>query len=198
MASYQLKDVVDKWFTLWKEKRGADAASVSWDCFAGAFLDRFFPRELRISKAGDDLQNFSDEVKKILEVLQVTRNDKVEMAPYQLKDVAHIWFTLWKDNRGADTTSVSWDCFTRAFLDRFFPREVHHLSKYAPHMVTDPRAQIFKFLFGVSNLVKTEWKNYILLWDMDISRIMTHAQQVDRGKLREMANDKKKGQKRKS
>ncbi|WMV29306.1 hypothetical protein MTR67_022691 [Solanum verrucosum] len=188
MASYQLKDVVDKWFTLWKENRGVDAASVSWDCFAGAFLDRFFPRELRISKVGDDLQNFSDEVKKILEVLQVTRNDKVEMAPYQLKDVAHIWFTLWKDNRGADTTSVSWDCYTRAFLDR-----VHHLSKYAPHMVADPRAQIIKFLFGVSDLVKTECKNYILLWDMDISIIMTHAQQVDREKLREMA----KGQKRK-
>ncbi len=67
-----------------------------------------------------------------------------------------------------------------------------HLSRYAPHMVADPREQMSKFLFGVSNLVKTECRNAILLKDMNISRLMTHASQVEEDKLREHAKDNKK------
>jgi len=67
-----------------------------------------------------------------------------------------------------------------------------HLSKYAPHMVANPSSQISKFLFGVSDLVKTEWSNAMLLEDLDISKIMNHAQQVEEDKLREMAKDSKK------
>ncbi|WMV50579.1 hypothetical protein MTR67_043964, partial [Solanum verrucosum] len=51
LASYQLKDVAHIWFTYWKENRGTDIALVTWECFAGAFLDRFFPRGLREAKA---------------------------------------------------------------------------------------------------------------------------------------------------
>jgi len=54
----------------------------------------------------------------------VTNTDSVELASYQLKDVAHIWFMQWKDNRGVDAALVSWDCFSGAFLDIFFPREL--------------------------------------------------------------------------
>ena len=35
-----------------------------------------------------------------------------------------------------------------------------------------------KFLYGVSDLVKTKCRNMMLLGDMNISRLMTHAQQV--------------------
>ena len=49
-----------------------------------------------------------------------------------------------------------------------------------------------KFLFGVSDLVKTECRNVMLLEYMNISRLMTHAQQVEGDKLREMAKDNKK------
>ncbi|WMV13892.1 hypothetical protein MTR67_007277 [Solanum verrucosum] len=38
-------------FTQLKENGGADAAPVTWDCFTGDFLDRFFSRELREAKA---------------------------------------------------------------------------------------------------------------------------------------------------
>ena len=41
----------------------------------------------------EDPRNFLDEIKKIFEVIQVTGNDWVELALYQLKDVAHIWWT---------------------------------------------------------------------------------------------------------
>ncbi|WMV37058.1 hypothetical protein MTR67_030443 [Solanum verrucosum] len=42
------------------------------------------------SQVGEDPQNFIDEVKKIFGVMQVTDNGRVELASYQLKDVAHI------------------------------------------------------------------------------------------------------------
>jgi len=56
--------------------------------------------------------------------MQVTGNDRVKLASYQLKDVAHIWFTKWKDNKSEDVAPVTSDCFTGAFLDRFFSREL--------------------------------------------------------------------------
>ena len=52
-------------------------------------------------------QNFINEVKKIFGVIQVTRNDGVELVTYQLKNVAHIWFTKWKENRGENATFMS-------------------------------------------------------------------------------------------
>ena len=53
-------------------------------------------------------QNFFDEIKKIFEVMQVTRNYRVELASYQLKDVAHIWYTQWKENRGTYEAPITW------------------------------------------------------------------------------------------
>ncbi|KAK4729901.1 hypothetical protein R3W88_022889 [Solanum pinnatisectum] len=63
---------------------------------------------------------------------------------------------------------------------------------YAPHMVTDSRAQMNKFLYRVSDLVKTECRNAMLLENMSISRLMTHAQQVEGDNLREQAKENKK------
>ena len=56
------------------------------------------PPEFLGSQANEDPQNFLDKIKKIFEVMQVSGNDRVELASYQLKDVAHIWYTPWKDN----------------------------------------------------------------------------------------------------
>ncbi|KAH0723877.1 hypothetical protein KY290_005311 [Solanum tuberosum] len=133
------------------------------------------PPEFLGSKVGEDPQNFIDEVKKIFGVMQ------------------------WKENRGENAAHVTWECFTRAFLDRFFPRELREakaqefmnlrqgimsvqeyglkftqLSRYAPHMVADSRAQMSKFLYGMSDLMKTECRN------------------VEGDKLREHAKDNKK------
>ena len=63
-------------------------------------------------------------------------------------------------------------------------------------MVSDSRTQINKFLYGVSDLVKTECRNSMLLGDMNISRLMTHAQQVECDKLKEQAKESKKARTR--
>uniref|UniRef100_M1DZ72 Gag-pol polyprotein n=1 Tax=Solanum tuberosum TaxID=4113 RepID=M1DZ72_SOLTU len=59
-------------------------------------------------------------------------------------------------------------------------------------MVANSRAEMNKFLYGVPDLVKTECRNAMLLGDMNISRLMTHAQQVEGDKLREQAKENKK------
>ncbi|XP_049357207.1 uncharacterized protein LOC125821882 [Solanum verrucosum] len=142
---------------------------------------RMNPPEFLGSQVEEDPKNFSDEVKKIFEVMQVTGNDWVELVSYQLKDVACIWYTQLKDSRGTNATPITWDCFSETFLDRYFPIELREAraqefmnlrqgnmtiqeygikfnqhSRYAPHMVADSRAQMNKFLYGVSDLVKTE------------------------------------------
>ena len=54
---------------------------------------RMNPPEFLGSQTNEDPQNFLDEIKKIFEVMQVTRKDQVELASYQLKDIAHILYT---------------------------------------------------------------------------------------------------------
>ena len=66
------------------------------------------------------------------------------------------------------------------------------LSRYVPHMVANSRAQMNMFLYEESDLVKTECRNAMLLGDMNISRLMTHAHQVEGDKLREQAKENKK------
>lgn len=56
--------------------------------FVGTNLPEFLG-----SQTGEDPHNFFDEIKKILDMMQVITNDRVEIAPYQLKYVFHIWYT---------------------------------------------------------------------------------------------------------
>lgn len=63
-------------------------------------------------------------------------------------------------------------------------------------MIVNSRVQIGKFPYRVSNLINIEFKNSILLYEMNIYRLITHAQQVEGDKLVEIAIDYKKGQNR--
>ncbi|WMV58045.1 hypothetical protein MTR67_051430 [Solanum verrucosum] len=112
-------------------------------------------------------------------------NQQVELASYQLKDVAHIWYTEWKENRGTDATPITWECFSETFLDRFFPRVLREekahefinlrqgsmtdqeyglkftqLSMYAPYMVADSRAQMNKFINWVVEIACRNYRIY--------------------------------------
>lgn len=50
-----------------------------------------------------------------------------------------------------------------------------HLSKYAPKLLPDSRANMSKFVNGVYDLVVKECRTFMMIRDMDIARLMTHA-----------------------
>ncbi|WMV46169.1 hypothetical protein MTR67_039554 [Solanum verrucosum] len=52
-------------------------------------------------------------------MMKVTINERVEFTSYQLKDVDHIWFTQWKENRGTDAVPITWECFRYDLLSSF-------------------------------------------------------------------------------
>ena len=50
LASYQLKDVAQSWCKMWQDSRVQGGVPVTWELFKTAFLERFFPREMREAK----------------------------------------------------------------------------------------------------------------------------------------------------
>ncbi|WMV38121.1 hypothetical protein MTR67_031506 [Solanum verrucosum] len=51
------------------------------------------------SKVEEDPLGFIDEVSKVLEAMNVSSQEKEELAAYQLKDVAQVWYEQWKEGR---------------------------------------------------------------------------------------------------
>ncbi|WMV36783.1 hypothetical protein MTR67_030168 [Solanum verrucosum] len=133
------------------------------------------------SSTTEDLEDFIEELKKIFNVMHVADTERVELAAYQLKDVARTWFDQWKGGRAENAPPASWAGFEEAFLGHFFPRElreakvrefltlkqeslsVHEyslkftqLSRYAPEMVADMRNKMSLFVAGLSRLSNKE------------------------------------------
>ncbi|WMV29404.1 hypothetical protein MTR67_022789 [Solanum verrucosum] len=123
---------------------------------------RMNPPEFVGSQVGEDPQKFIDEVKKIIGVMQVTGNDRVELTSYQLKNMAHIWFTQFFPRELRKAKAKEFMNLRQGSMSvQEYGLKFTHLSRYATHMVVDPR-------------------------------LMTHAQQVEGYKLRELAKDNKK------
>ncbi|KAH0636401.1 hypothetical protein KY289_036316 [Solanum tuberosum] len=119
-----------------------------------------------------------------LAIMGVTPVEEAELAAYQLKEVAQIWFNHWKEERVVDVDLLKWERFKSAFLDRFFPLKMREakvleminirqgnmsvkeyslkftqLSMYAPSIVVDYSARMSKFVLGVSELARKSSKN---------------------------------------
>ncbi|XP_047269109.1 uncharacterized protein LOC124898919 [Capsicum annuum] len=60
----------------------------------------------------------------------------------------------------------------------------NQLSKYAPGMMADSRTSMSKLLAGVSGHVVKECRSAMLNRDMDLSRLMIHAQQIEADKVK--------------
>ncbi|WMV38098.1 hypothetical protein MTR67_031483 [Solanum verrucosum] len=83
---------------------------------------RMNPPSFSGSSTTEDPKNFIEELKMVFNVMHVTDIVRVELAAYQLKNVARTWFDQWKGSRVEDAPPTSWACFEEAFLGRFFPR----------------------------------------------------------------------------
>ena len=68
------------------------------------------------------------------------------------------------------------------------------MAKYAPDLVADNRASISKFVTRVSSYVVKECRSTMLNSEMNLSRLMTHAQHIEADKIKE--RDRMRGKKR--
>ncbi|WMV19091.1 hypothetical protein MTR67_012476, partial [Solanum verrucosum] len=159
---------------------------------------RMNPSSFTGSVTTEDLQNFIEELKKVFDVMHVVDTERVELAAYQLKDIARTWFDQWNVGRPENAPPARWACFEEAFLEHFFPRELKEakvsefltlqqdflsvyeyglkftqLSRYAPEMGKDIRIKMRLFIAGLGRLSSKEGRAAMLIGDMDISRLST-------------------------
>jgi len=171
---------------------------------------RINPPEFTGSTLNEDPEDYIDELQKVFQVMRVVDAERVELAAYQLKGVARLWFDLWRKTRGEGAPVLSWAMFEEAFLGRFFPRELREakvreflnlkqgsmtvqeyglkftqLSRYAPEMVADMRSRMSLYVAGLGRLTKKEGRGGMLNGDMDIGRLMTYVQQTEEEKLQD-------------
>ena len=50
LAAYRLKDLAYDWVVAWRKGRGEGVVPTTWQEFQDAFLDKFFPLEMREAK----------------------------------------------------------------------------------------------------------------------------------------------------
>lgn len=128
--------------------------------------------------------------------MMVSLEEKIELASYQLKGVAQVWYTLWLTKRVGDDWS-SWEEFKFSFLDHFLPLELREakltkfinlkqgrmsvreyslkftkLLKYSPTLMADLYAIMHKFISGICDLVVKEFHMSMFIREMDIFRLM--------------------------
>jgi len=136
----------------------------------------------------------------LLNAARVPKENQVEVAKIQLKDVARTW---WLAEEARLEKPVSWDQFSKSFYSRFFPAtaqkemeeqfirlqqwnrsvdeyaaEFLRLSRFAPYMVTDEEKRASRFQQGLQMdiqvfLMPQQLKTY--------SEVLTIAREVERG-----------------
>ncbi|WMV24816.1 hypothetical protein MTR67_018201 [Solanum verrucosum] len=97
------------------------------------------------SKVGEDLQELVDEMYKVVDAMGVTSEEKSELATYQLKNVAQVWFPQWMSNGLVGAGPIDWEVFKREFLDRLFHWVLEEEPKPNPQ---DPLKQKCCQMFG--------------------------------------------------
>ena len=170
---------------------------------------RMNPQIFTAAKTLEDPQEFIDELYKILVSMGAIDIEKVELASYQLKDVAQTWCKMWRDSRVLGGVPVTWELFKTAFLERFFPREMKEakaeefinlkqrsmtvreyslkflkLSRYATSLVSNSKDEINRLLTGIAEDLEEECRAAMLHENMNLSRLMVHVQQVEERRKR--------------
>ena len=87
-------------------------------------ITRMNPPTFYSSKVKEDPQGFIDEVFNVLDAMVVSSQEKAELAAYQLKDVAQVWYEKWKNERSVIECRITWGDFKTTLPDRLFPLEL--------------------------------------------------------------------------
>ncbi|XP_070049402.1 uncharacterized protein [Nicotiana tomentosiformis] len=131
------------------------------------------------SIADEDPMLWLEGVKKALRAIKAFDDEVVELATYQLRDVAGAWFEMWEKERDEDDGPPTWEEFEEAFMANFIPEEDREakatefeqlkqgnksvqeyymefirLAKHAPHMVKTEKAKIRRFVAGLAYHIK--------------------------------------------
>ncbi|WMV42358.1 hypothetical protein MTR67_035743 [Solanum verrucosum] len=72
---------------------------------------RMNPPSFTCSSVTENLENFVEKLQKVFEIMHIVDTERVELAAYQMNDVARIWFDQWKKNRVEGAPLVSCVCF---------------------------------------------------------------------------------------
>ena len=51
-----------------------------------------------------------------------TARKKAELASYQLKDVAQVWYTQWKGKQTVKSDPIEWEEFKKTFFEKYIAR----------------------------------------------------------------------------
>ncbi|KAG5579337.1 hypothetical protein H5410_049964, partial [Solanum commersonii] len=106
-----------------------------------------------VSSTSEDPENFVDELKKVFDVMHIADTERVELAAYQLKNVARTWFDQWKGGRARMhhlRESISVHEYGLKFTQ---------LSRYAPEMVADMGSRMGLFVEEEKLRDREEFKN---------------------------------------
>jgi len=147
-----------------------------------------------------DAEQWLTDTSDLLNAARVPKENQVEVAKIQLKDVARTW---WLAEEARLEKPVTWDTFSKSFYSRFFPAtaqkdmeeqfirlqqwnrsvdeyaaEFLRLSRFAPYMITDEEKRASRFQQGLQMdiqvfLMPQQLKTY--------SEVLTIAREVERG-----------------
>ncbi|XP_015087150.1 uncharacterized protein LOC107030363 [Solanum pennellii] len=160
------------------------------------------------SKSSEDPHEFVHEVHMILCAMGVYKEEKTELNAYQVKDVAQVWYHMFAYARARGDVPITWEV-----LKRFFPRAQREakvkefinlrqggmsakeyslkfvkLSKYASSLVENIRDEMSRFVTSVSEDLVEHCREAILHDNMDLGRLMVHAQQVEESHRKRKVN----------
>jgi len=59
--------------------------------------------------------------------MHIFETEAVELASYQLKDIAISWYEMWVDSRGQNAPPAVWKEFSKAFMEHFLLLELREV-----------------------------------------------------------------------
>ncbi|XP_075099214.1 uncharacterized protein LOC142176055 [Nicotiana tabacum] len=103
------------------------------------------------SIVNEDPMLWMEGVKKALRVMKAFDDETVELAAYQLRDVADAWFEMWEKEAKA-TEFEQLNQGNKSVQEYYM--EFIRLAKHAPHMVKTEKAKIRRFVGGLAYHIK--------------------------------------------